>query len=77
MVVPWTYNWLPWTFASPSVCCVCSVSSNSVTAWTPGVHRAPLSMDCPSRYTGVGCHFLLQGIFLTQGANPHFLCLLH
>ena len=21
-------------------------------------------------YTGVGCHFLLQGIFLTQGSNP-------
>ena len=26
---------------------------------------------------GVGCHFLLQGIFLTQGSNPHLLCLLH
>ena len=24
----------------------------------------------------VGCHFLLQGIFLTQGLNPHLLCLL-
>ena len=24
-----------------------------------------------------GCHFLLQGIFLTQGSNPHLLCLLH
>ena len=23
--------------------------------------------------TGVGCHFLLQGIFLTQGSNPHLL----
>ena len=26
---------------------------------------------------GVGCYFLLQGIFLTQGSNPHLLCLLH
>ena len=26
------------------------------------------------KHTGVGCHFLLQGIFLTQGLNP---CLLH
>ena len=26
---------------------------------------------------GVGFHFLLQGIFLTQGLNPCFLCLLH
>ena len=23
--------------------------------------------------TGVGCHFLLQGIFPTQGLNPHLL----
>ena len=28
---------------------------------------------CP---TGVGWHFLLQGIFLTQGLNLHLLCLL-
>ena len=27
--------------------------------------------------TGVGCHFLLQGIFQTQGSNPCLLCLLH
>ena len=27
--------------------------------------------------TGVGCHFLLQGIFLPQGLNPCLLCLLH
>ena len=26
-----------------------------------------------SRQTGVGCHFLLQGIFLTQGSNLHLL----
>ena len=25
---------------------------------------------------GVGCHVLLQGIFLTQIWNPHLLCLL-
>ena len=31
----------------------------------------------PSKNTGVGCHSLLQGIFLTQGSNPHLLCLLH
>ena len=31
----------------------------------------------PGKDTGVGCHFLLQGIFLTQGSNPHLLCLLH
>ena len=25
----------------------------------------------------MGCHVLFQGIFLTQGSNPHLLCLLH
>ena len=29
------------------------------------------------RNTGVGFHFLHQGIFLTQGLNPRLLCLLH
>ena len=29
--------------------------------------------DSPSKNTGVGCHFLLQGIFLTQGWNPGLL----
>ena len=32
--------------------------------------------DSPGKNTGVGCHALLQGIFLTQGSNLHFLCLL-
>ena len=27
----------------------------------------------PGNNTGVGCHFLLQGIFLTQGSNPGLL----
>ena len=25
----------------------------------------------------MGCYFLLQGIFPTQGSNLHLLCLLH
>ena len=43
------------------------------TPWTVA-HQAPPSMDSPGKNTGVGCHFLLQGIFLTmdwtQGSNP-------
>ena len=27
----------------------------------------------PCKSTGVGCHFLLQGIFPIQGSNPHLL----
>ena len=33
--------------------------------------------DSPGKKTGVGCHACLQGIFPTQGVNPHLLCLLH
>ena len=33
--------------------------------------------DFPGKNTGVGCHFLLQGIFPTQGSNSSLLHLLH
>ena len=33
--------------------------------------------DFPGKKTGVGCHFLLQEIFPTQGWNPSLLSLLH
>ena len=37
--------------------------------------RLPYPQDSPGKNTGVGCHALLQGIFLTQGSNPCLLCL--
>ena len=40
----------------------CSVMSYFLCPW-----------DCPGENTGVGCHALLQGIFLTQGSNPGLL----
>ena len=43
------------------------------TPWTIAC-QPPLSMGFSGKNTGVGCHVLLQGIFLTQGLNP---CLLH
>ena len=39
---------------------------NVLTAW-----------DSPGKNAGVGSHALLQGIFTTQGLNPHLLHLLH
>ena len=33
-------------------------------------------MDSPDKNTEVGCHAVLQRIFLTQGLNPHHLLLL-
>ena len=42
---------------------------------------SPTRLLCPSnspaKNTGVGCHFLFQGIFLTQGSNLSLLHLLH
>ena len=32
--------------------------------------RLLCSRNFPDKNTGVGCHFLLQGIILTQGSNP-------
>ena len=54
----------------------CGHAQAGPTLWDP--HRLQLArLLCPwdyhSKDTGVGCHFLLQGIFLTQGLNP---CLL-
>ena len=49
-----------------------------VTPWTLATR-----LLCPENFsgknTGVGClqYFLLQGIFPTQGLNPHLLYLLH
>ena len=40
------------------------------TPWTP-IRQAPLSMDSPGKKNGVGCHALLQGIFLTQASKLH------
>ena len=42
-----------------------SVMSDSATPWTVA-YQAPLSMGFSSKSTGVGCHFLLQGIFPTR-----------
>ena len=39
--------------------------------WLPGSSVHGISQ---TKNTGVGCHFLLQGIFSAQGSNPHFLC---
>ena len=44
-----------------------------------GLHNARLLCPCyfPGKNTGVGCHTLLQWIFLTQDSSAHLLYLLH
>ena len=51
----------------------CSVISNSL--WTHGLYPTTFlcPWDLPGKSTGVGCHFLLQRIFLTQGSIPGLL----
>ena len=59
---------------------VCMLSRFSRVSLRPhGLYSPPHSSvhgDSSGKSTGVGCHALLQGIFLTQGLNPCLLCLL-
>ena len=57
-----------------SCCCLVAKSCPTLCDPTDCGHQAALFMGFPSKNTGVGCHFLLQGIFVTQGSN---LGLLH
>ena len=60
--------------------CVCAQPLSCVrlfaTPWTEAA-RLLCPWNFPGKNTGVGCHFLLQGSFPTQGLNLHLLHLLH
>ena len=59
--------------------CACSVAQWCPTLQPYGLQSARLlcPWNVPGKNTGMGCHFLLQGIFGTQRSNLHLLCLLH
>ena len=70
------------TNAKSTVCvcvcvCVCSVTSNSLQSHGLQPTRLLCLWNFPGKNTGVGIHFLLQGIFSTQGLNPCLFYLLH
>ena len=50
--------------------------SNSVRPHRRQPTRLLRPWDSPDKNIGVGCHDLLQGIFLTQGSNSSLSCLL-
>ena len=55
---------------------VCLVTQSCPTLRHQGLYSLPGSCAreiLQAKNTGMGCHFLLHGIFLTQGSNP---CLL-
>ena len=54
-------------------CCCCLVSFNSLQPHGLWPAKLLCLWNSPGKNTGVGCHCLLQGIFMTQGSNP---CLL-
>ena len=57
--------------------CVFSHSVMSDSLRPHGLYPARLlrPLHFPGKNTGVGCHFLLQGTFPTQGLNPGFAAL--
>ena len=55
----------------------CSVMSDSLWCCELWSTKLFCPWNYPGKNTGVGCHFLLQGIFLTQGSNPCLLGFLH
>ena len=72
-------GWVRETFSClPKICeserkLSCSVLSDSLRPHGLEPTRLLCPWNFPGKNTGVGCHFLLQGIFPTQGLNPGLL----
>ena len=54
-------------------CVSCSVVPSSLPPHGLQPTRLLCPWNSPGKNTGVGCHAVLQGIFLTQGSNPGLL----
>ena len=67
------WSWVPYTsvFQLKSQSVSCSVMSDCLQPLEPTSLLCP--WGSPDKNTGVGCDFLLWGIFLTQGSNPGIL----
>ena len=65
-----------WIWAT---CCLCVCAHFCQSLRPCGLYPSRLlcPWNFPDKCTGVGCYFLLQGIFLTQGLNLCLLLLLH
>ena len=62
-------KWFSYTCICVCLCVPsCSVVSDSLNPWAVTT-RLLCAWDSSGKSTGVGCHFLLQGIFPTQGLN--------
>ena len=65
-----------WRHVLEEAVCAHSVMSDSLRPHIMGPPGSSVHGDSPGQNTGVGSHALPQGIYLTQGLNPHLLCLL-
>ena len=56
-------------------CCCLDTRAYQTLLWPHGLLPARLlcPWDFPGKNIGMGCHFLLQGLFPTQESNPSFL----
>ena len=68
-----TTEWLHFTILKVVCVLSCSVVSNSSQPHGLQPSRLLHPWDFPGKSTGVGCHFLLQRIFPTQGSNRGLL----
>ena len=69
-------NTLCFKYTCEESVCVCVshlVISSSFRPHGLKLSRILFPWDFPGKNTGMGCHSFLQGIFLTQGLNPHLL----
>ena len=59
------------------ICSRCSVGKSCLILCNPRDYstRVLCPWEFPGKSTGVVCRFLLQGIFLTYGSNPHLYLL--
>ena len=71
----WNYQFITLHLAKISYenCAMLSHSVMSDSLWPHGLFSSSVRWDSPGTNTGVGCYFLLQGIFLTQESNPGLL----
>ena len=69
---PWWSRFEP----SGDITVLCLAAQSCLTLCDPIDGSRPgssIHWDSPVKNTGVSCHFLLQGIFSTQGSNPGLL----
>ena len=56
---------------------VCAKSLQLCPTLCNPMNCSPPDSSVSMGFSALGCHALLQRIFLTQGLNPHFLCRLY